>query len=359
MEKPKFNLVKSLMAKSSYIVAFVLFILLITPSNAFAHGIGGATSSDSNARVIKIVPNNKEFSARTVENGQRLEITRKSKNDLFVLGVDGEQYLKFSEEGVFQNEKSATAVINKSTNNSSNSTNYGDEFKKTSSDPDAKPVWKKVSSQQSYIFHDHRAHYMGNTPDRAGNLGSNIVPIRIGTRDYDIEVSYFTKNSPNAFVWFGLLFFSALLIILLLVKTKLLQIISSKKYLFALLSVLFILELIHVIGYIKFVHINFLSSLSQSLYGLILLVLIIFSATKILATNSSEFIYKSAPWLCIVGLFGLIVDTLGEYQFFTARYLPTVFPTFYSRVSLILIGLISTTVLYIGIKNIKDKQEQI
>ena len=96
MEKPKFNLVKSLMAKSSYIVAFVLFILLITPSNAFAHGIGGATSSDSNARVIKIVPNSKEFSARTVENGQRLEITRKSKNDLFVLGVDGEQYLKFS-----------------------------------------------------------------------------------------------------------------------------------------------------------------------------------------------------------------------------------------------------------------------
>lgn len=328
---------------------------MIAPINAYAHGIGGSSGSNSSSRVVEISPKTSEFFARTIENGQRIEIIRKTKNDLIVLGVDLEPYLKFSNSGVFVNKKSATRIINKSTNNTSNAISYGEEFKETSSDPNAPPVWQKVSSKQSYIFHDHRAHYMGNTPDRSSELGSNFLPVRIGSHDYKIKVAFFTRDSPNSLFWFSVLFIFAAIIILLLQSTNVLKFIATKTSLIAMLIALFALELVHVIGYINFVHINFLSSLSQSLYGFILLILIVVCILRISAGSNAEFIYRSAPWLCIVGLFGLIVDTFGEYQFFTQKYLPTNLGTSYSRISLVAIGLISVTILYVGIKNISDK----
>lgn len=355
MEKPKFIAVKSMLAKSSYIVTFVLFILLLTPSNAFAHGIGGTSGSDSTAKVKNISPHTDQFTATSVENGQRIKITRRSKNDLIVVGIESEQYLKFSDDGVFVNEKSSTSIINKSSNASGNASDYAEEFKKTSSDPNEPPIWKKLSSSQTYIFHDHRTHYMGSITSNSKNLGSNFLPISIQNKTYKVEVQYTSKSAPNSLAWFATFLLLSLVLIVALLKTDLLKIMSKRLYLFLLLIALFIFELIHVVGYIIFVESNLLSSLEQSLYGLILLALIPLCIWKLFQNKNETYLYTSAPWLSALGLFGLIVDTLGEYKFFIYRYLPTALPYSYSRISLILIGLISVSFLLIGILNISEK----
>ena len=355
MESPKFIKVKSSLAKSSYIVAFVLFILLLTPSNAFAHGIGGTSGSDSSAKVKNVNPSTNQFSAISVENGQRIKITRSSKNDLIVIGIDLEPYLKFSDKGVYVNERSATAIINKSTNNSTNTNDYTDEFAKTSSDPNEPPIWKKLTSSQTYIFHDHRTHYMGRVSGDSKNLGSNFLPISIENKTYKVEVQYLSKSAPNSLAWFIAFSLLSIGLIITLLKTDLLKTLSKKTYLLSLLLVLFVFETIHVVGYIIFIQSKLLSALEQSLYGLILLALIPVCIWKVLKNSDETFLYKSAPWLSALGLFGLIVDTLGEYKFFVYRYLPTNLPDNYSRISLILIGLISLSLFLIGIINISEK----
>ena len=93
----------------------------------------------------------------------------------------------------------------------------------------------------------------------------------------------------------------------------------------------------------------------QSLYGLILLALILAALVIFLKSGSENILYRMAPYLTIIGAFGLFIDTIGEYKFFTEQYLPSTLPNVYSRSSLVAIGILSIMLLSIGLKNLSNK----
>ena len=345
--------------KTLLVLIVALFTLILTPNGAFAHGIGGASGSNSTSKVIKITPKTTYFSAISTKNGQEIKITKTSKHTLSILGIESEPYIKISNDGVFVNTKSGTYLINQSTNTNINQAELNSQFEKNNNKA-AEPKYQKVSNQQSYTFHDHRIHYMGSVPEKGAHLGTNVLPIRVGNEIFKVKVSFSTIDKPNY-----LIYLIPLIIIIILLffaaKYEPFMLAISKTFLISsIMMILFILELIHIIGYMKFVNKPILNSATESLYGMILLLLIIFTFLRIyLNKTKAKLLYKISPLLLTIGLFGLIVDTFGEYSFFTYRYLPTLLPITYSRISLILIGILSSILFILGFKNLGEKADSI
>lgn len=174
------------------------------PTRADAHGIGGVEPSTSSAHVTSVDPATQDFAIISIENGSRVKLRKLGNTDIIVLGVSSEPYIKISSQGTFLNQKSATRLINQSTSGSTTAQNETKEFAQTSDDPNTPPVWKKVSSSDTYRWHDHRAHYMGSTVANASLLGGKFISS--AHRKYRshsrIRFHFETKTSITGILWF-------------------------------------------------------------------------------------------------------------------------------------------------------------
>lgn len=93
----------------------------------------------------------------SVSNGdEELRLVNRSTQTLFVIGYEGEPYLRFGPNGVYVNQRSPAKYLNQ------------DRYAKTaipaSADPKAKPEWVKVTAAETYAWHDHRIHWMSTVP---------------------------------------------------------------------------------------------------------------------------------------------------------------------------------------------------
>ena len=136
---------KKILKKTLLVLIVALFTLILTPNGAFAHGIGGASGSNSTSKVIKITPKTTYFSAISTKNGQEIKITKTSKHTLSILGIESEPYIKISNDGVFVNTKSGTYLINQSTNTNINQAELNSQFEKNNNKA-AEPKYQKVSN---------------------------------------------------------------------------------------------------------------------------------------------------------------------------------------------------------------------
>lgn len=340
-----------------YLVIFTIFTLTITSTSAYAHGIGSESGSDSSSRVTVINPATTDFKAKSVQNGQLIKITRTSSKEIIVLGVENEPYLKLSKEGVFENTKSGTLLINKSTNNNIDTSTLNKEFENIDSDPNATPNWKKISSNSSYSFHDHRIHYMGSVPDNKTDLGANSIDLLVDQQKYIVIVSFSTTDKPNYIIYLSVFILLILLIIAAFKINKISILSSTKQSLLISLFILLLLESIHIAGYINFVESSLSKALIQSLYGLIMILLILICLLRLVFDKNDSYIYKNAPLLVLIGVFGFLINTIGEYKTFTLRYVPSTLPASYSRIALIIIGVTSIFLIIVGTKNFHNQEQ--
>ncbi len=94
-------------------------------------------------------------------------------------GYAGEPYLRFSEEGVFQNTRSPAVYLN--------ADRYPDGRVPDTADPTAEPRWQRVSDDNSYAWHDHRIQWMSRalppaveeSPDERRRLFDWTVPLEV------------------------------------------------------------------------------------------------------------------------------------------------------------------------------------
>jgi hypothetical protein len=134
-------------------------VVLCVQSPAGAHGGQGAErppASNYRTEVVSMAPAVEGVSVSVVDAGSRLELRNTSDVDVVVLGYDGDPYLRVGPDGVFENSHSAAAFLN------------AERFGRTSipitANSDASPVWRRVSSERAVRWHDHRAHWMSETP---------------------------------------------------------------------------------------------------------------------------------------------------------------------------------------------------
>jgi hypothetical protein len=131
-----------------------LATLLFTAAPASAHGVGGVQPRNYRTALLRVEPSIAGVHLAVVDLGDNLQLSNDTEHDVFVLGYDDEPYLRVGARGVFENTRSPATYLNRS--------RIPTTKPPKSADPAAAPVWRKVSSDTTATWHDHRAHYMGS-----------------------------------------------------------------------------------------------------------------------------------------------------------------------------------------------------
>jgi hypothetical protein len=130
-------------------LAVAVAALIVCPA-AFSHGGGAALGYRST--VVEVTPSVSGLEVHVVDGDDQLELTNTGGREIVINGYEGEPYLKFTQEGIFENQRSPAAHLNDE--------RYGDVEVPASADPKASPDWKAVAAGVSYAWHDHRVHWM-------------------------------------------------------------------------------------------------------------------------------------------------------------------------------------------------------
>lgn len=353
---------QNLFRNSVILICSILIYSIFTITPASAHGVGGLEPSKTEAEVTSIEPKTTEFKAESIENGRRFEITRLGAKELIVLGIESEPYIRMNEEGVFLNKKSATRIINQSSSSTKSIDELKDEFSVTSSDPDAKPSWYKVSSSDTYAFLDHRTHYMGSVPEGVSDLGSNQLDVKVGNQIHVITISFHAKQTTFPYLSILLLFGICIGIAIFALRNKNgFKKIISRRICAIFLAIIAVSETLHIVGYMKFAQQSFASELSGAFYGILLIALAIASLLKILNKKARQRSWNTtvrahAPLLSITGFVGLSAGAIIEYQALIYPYPATSLSPFVTRLLIICVGSLSTAILMLGIGDIKQSE---
>jgi deferrochelatase/peroxidase EfeB/plastocyanin len=132
--------------------ALAFSVLSIGAAPASAHTVGGSGATNFRTTLDSLSPAVPGLSLEVVENGTKLEIDNRSGADVVVDGYVGDQYLKVGPGGTFVNTQSPATYLNND--------RWGKTAVPAGVDPSSPPVWKKVSSEPVYRWHDHRIHWM-------------------------------------------------------------------------------------------------------------------------------------------------------------------------------------------------------
>jgi hypothetical protein len=129
----------------------VLAVLMVS-GPAQAHVGGGTAGSDFDGRVVAVTPAMPGVSVRVLQFGDDLELVNGSSTEVSVPGYSDEPYLRIGPDGVWRNKNSPATYINLN--------RYGQVSLPPSADSHAAPDWEQVSTEASYVWHDHRTHWM-------------------------------------------------------------------------------------------------------------------------------------------------------------------------------------------------------
>jgi hypothetical protein len=138
------------------VVAVTLaFALALVPAAA-AHPRAKGYARGFQSKILSVQPEVAGLSVSVVDLDDRLRIANESGRELVVLGYEREPYLRIGPSGVYRNQRSPASYLNR------------DRFARVpvplAADPRAKPVWRRVSGQPVWQWHDHRIQWMGEAP---------------------------------------------------------------------------------------------------------------------------------------------------------------------------------------------------
>lgn len=179
-------------------------IALIQPASA--HGGPGGNNPPASNYQTTITDVSAEFPGvtwRMIEASNRIELINTGPIDIVVIDYDGKPYLRVGPDGVFENLYSAATYLNVDT--TGNAPVPMEAF--TS---DVEPNWRKVSSEHSARWHDHRAHWMGGTdpPQVVADPGefhqiipTFTIPARVGDTPLEVTGNVAWVPGPSALPW--------------------------------------------------------------------------------------------------------------------------------------------------------------
>ncbi|MEX2324390.1 MAG: hypothetical protein WD576_01445 [Nitriliruptoraceae bacterium] len=128
--------------------------LAATPAHAHTR-----TAETTNlASVVTNAPELEGVTFTVYTGGFLIGLTNATDRDIIVAGYDGEPYLRIGPDGAFENRHSAATYLNRE--------RYGDVAVPPRVDPASDPDWIRVSAQPSWVWHDHRTHWMSPQPPR-------------------------------------------------------------------------------------------------------------------------------------------------------------------------------------------------
>jgi hypothetical protein len=132
------------MLRSLRKIALLAFAaLLVLPAGASAFYV---------SKVQRLSPSVQGLSLSVLGRDEQLRLQNRTGKTVIVEGYDQDAYLRFSPDGtVEENTRSSATYLNVD--------RYSAQEVPASARPDAKPRWKKIRSDGSYAWFDHRIHF--------------------------------------------------------------------------------------------------------------------------------------------------------------------------------------------------------
>jgi hypothetical protein len=138
------------------IVLLLALGALVGASEAAAH-LGGPKGYTST--VLGFKPPVTGISARMLGGDDRMLLHNNSGKVLIIKGYDGEPYLRFSGDGVYENDRSPAVYLN--------SSRFANIQLPPQASAKAQPQWEKILPGHAFTWHDHRVHWMSPIPPPA------------------------------------------------------------------------------------------------------------------------------------------------------------------------------------------------
>lgn len=172
------------MTRRTATLAATTLVIVLLPAGAALADPAGPT--EYRTEIVSVEPDPGGFEVEIIGGDAFVRIAAEAGTTVDVVGYQGEPYLRFVADGVVEvNENSPTTYLSDD--------RYGDVELPANASPDAEPVWLQVSSDGSYAWHDHRAHWMNPNPPPGGAPGEQIleavVPLVVDGQEVAVTVS--------------------------------------------------------------------------------------------------------------------------------------------------------------------------
>ena len=178
-------------------------LCLLGAGPASAHAVGnGVTASNYQTNVLSISPAVPGLEVRAVDVGNQLQLTNHTGQQITVLGYEQEPYLRIGPGGVEENQRSPSTFSNRS---SAAPQQIPPEF-----DAKAAPQWRRISGVPVAVWHDHRAHWSGQSDPPAVRQAPGErhvvqpnwqVPVQIGDRTAIVSGNIVWVPGPSPWPW--------------------------------------------------------------------------------------------------------------------------------------------------------------
>jgi hypothetical protein len=125
----------------------------LAPAQALAHGGNPNYRSEINSFQPPLPG---DVSIEVLDYDSYLQLIDQHGHEVMLYGYEGEPYARIEKDGTVQvNERSPATYLNDS--------RFAEETVPASADAKAAPEWKTVDTSGTFIWHDHRMHYMSRS----------------------------------------------------------------------------------------------------------------------------------------------------------------------------------------------------
>ena len=161
------------------------------PGRASAHA--GVTAPAATSFLARLGSVPAGLVARIVDGDQRLWLRASPRVTAYVLGFEGEAYLRFSPAGVAVNVHSPAYYLNRPR----------PQTPPAGLTPGTPPLWKRISSGHTYEWHEDRLHALAATARTPGSayVGRWTVPVLVGGTMTSVSGTLWHADDPSL-VWF-------------------------------------------------------------------------------------------------------------------------------------------------------------
>lgn len=146
-----------------------------------------AASANSNFRSVidRIAPPQPGLTVKVLGFDQNLEATNRTGKDVLIRGYENEPYARILADGTVQeNENSPARYLNED--------RYGAVKVPPTAGPDKPVLWRTLDRSGRFTWHDHRMHWMSNSPPPAVTDSSKRTKI------YDYKIPIDVAGRPAA-----------------------------------------------------------------------------------------------------------------------------------------------------------------
>lgn len=185
-----------------WIVAGAVVALATTACAPTVHA-DPAGPTDYRSEVIAIDPATPTIEARIIGGDSFFELEVEPGTEVFVLGYQDERYLWFRADGVvFENRRAPSTYLNDD--------RFGGGDIPADATAEAEPDWEQVASGGSWVWHDHRAHWMQESRPVGFQPGDEIlaasIPVVVDGGEVEVRVVSVWQPAPASWpVWLGAL----------------------------------------------------------------------------------------------------------------------------------------------------------